>query len=165
MVGIMDMNTRKERFSLSYIEAVASHAGLQVVETKVDHDSVDGVLISDFGRRPRIEFQAKATARDVVRERHIDFPLSIKNYDDLRIEAINPRILIVLLIPQDTQEWVNQTDDELCLRQCAYWMSLKGQPASLNISSVTVHVPMANVFNSDQLTEMMQQTESRGEPC
>ena len=40
---------------------------LQVVETKVDHATVlmEFRLIADFGRRPRIEFQAKATARDV----------------------------------------------------------------------------------------------------
>ena len=68
MVGMMDQNEQKARFSLSYIEAVASQAGFQVVETRVDRDSVDGVLIADFGRRPRIEFQAKATARDVIGE-------------------------------------------------------------------------------------------------
>ena len=162
MVGLMDLNTQKSRFSLSYIEAVASHAALQVVETKVDHDSVDGVLISDFGRRPRIEFQAKATARDVVSGNYIRFPLSIKNYDDLRIESINPRILIVLIMPQEIQEWVNQTDDELCLRHCAYWMSLNGLPARPNDYSVTVYAPLANVFNGDQLTSMMQRTESTG---
>ena len=78
MLGMMNSNTQMSRFSLSYIEAVASHVGFQVVETKVDHDSVDGVLISDVGRRPRVEFQAKATARDLVMETHIHFPLTIK---------------------------------------------------------------------------------------
>lgn len=163
ILGMMNSNTQMSRFSLSYIEAVASCAGFQVVETKVDHDSVDGVLISDFGRRPRVEFQAKATARDLVRETHIHFPLTIKNYDDLRIEAINPRILVVLIMPQATEEWIHQTNVELCLRHCAYWMSLKGEPASSNTSSITVEVPMAQVFDSDQLTGMMQRTERRGE--
>ena len=165
MVGMMDQNEQKARFSLSYIEAVASQAGFQVVETRVDRDSVDGVLIADFGRRPRIEFQAKATARDVIGEGHIRFPLPVKNYKDLRIEAINPRILIVLIMPKETHEWINQTSDELCLRHCAYWMSLKGQPETLNTSSVTVHVPMTNVLNRNQLGDMMQRTERRGELC
>ena len=165
MVRIMNLNEQKARFSLSYIEAVASHAGFQVVETKVDHDSVDGVLIADFGRRPRIEFQAKATARDVIKDDQIHFPLSMKNYDDLRIETINPRILVVLIVPEETSKWISQTDDDLCLRHCAYWMSLKGQPASRNTANITVHLPMTNVLNSNQLTDMMQNTEQRGELC
>ena len=165
MVGMMDQNEQKARFSLSYIGAVASQAGFQVVETRVDHDSVDGVFIADFGRRPRIEFQAKATARDVVRAGQIHFPLPVKNYEDLRIEAINPRILIVLIVPEETDEWINQTDDECCLRHCAYWMSLKGQPETLNTCSVTVHVPMTNVLNSNELGDMMQRTERRGDLC
>ena len=161
----MDLNSQKERVSLAYIEAVASCAGYQVTEPKVDRDSVDGALIADFGKRPRIEFQAKATTRDVVKESYIHFPLPIKNYNDLRIDAINPRILIILIMPRETQEWVNQTDHQLCLRHCAYWMSLKGQPTSQNTSTVTVHVPMVNVFSNDQLVDMMQKTERRGALC
>ena len=158
----MDLNTRKSRFSLSYIEAVASYAGFQVEEVKVDLDSVDGTLKADFGMRPRIEFQAKATARDVVRDSHVHFPISVKNYNDLRIETINPRILIVLVMPEEVDGWVNQTDEELCLRHCAYWMSLTGELATPNIDNVTVRVPLGNMFDSDQLTAMMQRTERTG---
>ena len=158
----MDLNTQKSRFSLSYIEAVASHAGFQVEEVRVDFDSVDGTLKADFGKRPRIEFQAKATARDVVRESNVHFPLSVKNYDDLRLEAINPRILIVLVMPESIDEWINQTDEELCLRYCAYWVSLNGRPASSNQDTITVYLPLVNVFDSAQLTRMMQSTERTG---
>ena len=160
--GTMDENLQKSRFSLAYIEAVASRAGQVVAETKVDIDSVDGVFASDSGRRPRVEFQAKATSRDVVRGDNIHFPLSIKNYDDLRLDAINPRILIVLLMPDSIDEWLSQTDDELCLRHCAYWMSLKGEPESGNTSNITVRVPLTNMFNSEQLIDMMQKTNLRG---
>ena len=161
----MDTNTQKERFSLSYIQAVATRAGYVVEETRVDRDSVDGVLLADFGRRPRIEFQAKATSRDVVRGNNIHFPLSLKNYNDLRLDAINPRILIVLLMPQQVQEWVNQTDEELCLRHCAYWLSLEGRPETQNISNITVQVPLANRFDIEQLNDMMEKTATGGAPC
>ena len=86
-------NTQKARFSLSYIEAIASDVGYQVVEPRVDGDSVDGILMADFGRRPRIEFQAKATSRDLVTGANIHFPLSVKNYDELRADTLTPRIL------------------------------------------------------------------------
>lgn len=161
----MDLNSQKERVSLAYIEAVASCAGYQVTEVKVDRDSVDGILVADFGKRPRIEFQAKATARDVVRGNNIHFPLPIKNYDDLRIDVINPRILIVFLMPLETQEWVNQSDEELCLRHCAYWKWLEGKPIKPNTDTVTVRVPLTNIFNIEQLTDMMQRTERGDALC
>ena len=158
----MDLNTQKSRFSLAHIEAVASHAGFQVEEVKVDLDSVDGTLKADFGRRPRIEFQAKATARDVVRDSYIHFPLPVKNYNDLRLEAINPRILIVAILPQEIDNWINQTDEELCLRHCTYWKSLREEPPTSNQNTVTVHLPLGNVFNSPQLVDMMQRAERTG---
>ena len=48
-----------EQISLTYVRAVASQAGYQVTIPESDNDSVDGVLMAQFGRRPRIEFQAK----------------------------------------------------------------------------------------------------------
>lgn len=153
---------QKARFSLAYIEAVASVCGYQVVEPKVDRDSVDGILMADFGRRPRIEFQAKATSQNILSGNQLNFPLDIKNYDDLRIEAINPRILIVLLMPEKDSEWVQQTQEELCLHYCAYWKSLQGRPDSSNAYTVTVNLPTANVLAREQLIDLMQKAE-RGE--
>lgn len=161
----MTSNMQKSRLSLSYIEAVASHAGFGVDEPKIDYDSVDGTLKADFGRRPRIEFQAKATSQDVVRESCIHFSLPVKTYNDLRIEAINPRILIVLIMPQTPDEWLEQTQSALCIRKCAYWMSLKGRSETSNASNITVQLPLSNVFNVEQLTDMMQKTESAGAVC
>lgn len=165
MTELMTPNMRKSRLSLSYIEAVASHAGYWVDEPKLDYDSVDGSLKADFGKRPRIEFQAKATSQDIVRGNCIHFPLPLKTYNDLRDDAINPRILIVLIMPQPTDEWLEQTQSALCIRKCAYWMSLKGCPETSNTSSVTVRLPLSNVFNVEQLTDMMQKTESTGAVC
>lgn len=165
MSEAMTSNMQKSRLSLSYIEAVASHAGFWVDEPNVDYDSVDGTLKADFGKRPRIEFQAKATSQDIVREDCIHFSLPVKNYNDLRIEAINPRILIVLVMPQTTDEWIEQTQSALCIRKCAYWMSLKGRSETSNASNITVRLPLSNVFNVEQLADMMRKTESIGAVC
>lgn len=55
----MHPNDKKERFSLAYIAAVAAHAGFHVATPELDRDSIDGILVCDDGKRPRIEFQAK----------------------------------------------------------------------------------------------------------
>ncbi len=159
---MMSENMRKSRFSLSYIEAVASHAGFQVVEPKVDEDSVDGILMGDFGKRPRIEFQAKATSQNILRPDGVHFDLPVKNYEELRLETIVPRILIVMLMPDSPEDWLNQSADELCLRRCAYWRSLRDEPATSNSDSVMVRLPTEYIFDSDRLRWMMEQTERTG---
>ena len=85
-----------------------------------------------------------------------------KNYDDLRTDTMVPRILIVVLMPKDNADWLTQTEEELCLRQCAYWASLEGQPPTSNTASVTVQIPTSNIFSTKQLIDLMQKAE-RGE--
>ena len=157
-----DSNISKERFSLAYIRAVAAHAGFYTDEPQVDRSSIDGVLRADFGRGPRIEFQAKATSQDIHREDHLAFSLPIGNYRDLSQEAMVPRILIVVLMPQERAQWLHQTSRELCMRHCAYWLSMSGQPPVPNTTSVTVRIPVANIFGSEQLSDLMENVE-RGE--
>ena len=158
----MDLNTRKERFSLAHINAVATYANCDVIEPKVDRGSVDGILKRDTIEEI-IGFQAKATSRHIVSRdgRQLNFPLPIRDYDNLRT-AVTPFILIVVLLPEDETEWLAQSHDELCLRYCAYWLSLAGRPEVTNINNVTVHVPIANVFGSHQLTELVDSA-ARGE--
>ena len=54
------------------------------------------------------------------------FPLSLKNYDDLRSDSWAPRLLIVVLLPTEEEEWLVHSEDELRMRHCGYWLSLAG---------------------------------------
>lgn len=153
----MHPNDKKARFSLAYINAVAARAGYDVVEPKVDIDSVDGMLLTHYGRRPRLEFQAKATARDVVGDEFVTFPLPMKNYDDLRMDVIVPRLLILVVLPERAEEWLSHSEEELILRHCGYWLSLAGQPERENTKTVTVHLPREQRFNPEALHTLMNQ--------
>lgn len=133
LVRPVDDNDRKERFSLAYIGAVAAHAGYHLSELYgPDKDSVDGILMGDEDGRPRIEFQAKATSRDRLRGSHFSFPLPRKNYDDLRVRVLWPRILIVVVMPPEDAYWLVHSEEELRMRRCGYWLSLAGSPATTN---------------------------------
>lgn len=155
----MHLATRIERFSLAYIAAVAASAGYECVESNVDLDSVDGMLKSATGARPRIEFQAKGSTRSLLRVDHVAYPLSRKNYDDLRIETIAPRLLFVVLLPEDEAAWLSHSENELALRHCGYWLSLRGMPPVGNEQSVTVHLPRAQQLTVDQLKGLMAEAE------
>jgi len=158
----MDENDRKERFSLAYISAVAAHAGFQVVEGRpIDKDSIDGHFQGDEGRRPRIEFQAKATSASMLRPDRLVFPLSRKNYDDLRADVRVPRLLIVVVLPPSEGEWLMHSEEELRLRPCGYWLSLAGWPAATNIATISVTIPRAQIFDTSQLRELMGRADRR----
>ena len=152
-------NTSKERFSLAYIQAVAARAGYDVLEPKVDIDSVDGLLRSTVGRRPQIDFQAKATSRSVLQSSHVAYPLKLKIYEDLRVETVNPRILIIVLLPDDESEWMTHSEDELIMRRCGYWVSLRGEAAVQNTYQVTVKLPRTQLFDVAQLRDLMARAE------
>ena len=155
----MTPNMQMEQLSMAYIRAVAADAGCQIAEPVPDVDGIDGVLMATHGRRPRIDFQAKATYQDVLRDDGLHFRLPVHNYNQLRADTRTPRILIVLLMPEDRSEWLYQSNGELCLRHCAYWLSLEGCRPMSNQSNVTVRLPATNVFNSQQLNDLMLRAE------
>ncbi len=167
---MMDLSQRKEQFSRSFIRAVAAVAGYSIYEPEVDDDSIDlGIAGRSFAgvpRPPRIEAQLKCTAGDVLREDSLAYPLKRKNYDDLRKIAedlVVPRLLVVVCVPESESEWLRQTEEELALRRCGYWVSLSGQPETTNRTSVTVSLPRTNRFDVDSLRGLMERA-SRKEP-
>lgn len=83
--------------------------------------------------------------------------MKTKNYDDLRGEGfLVPRILVVVTVPVAAQEWLSQSEEEMILRHCGYWVSLREAPATENTHSVTVDIPRRNVFDVEALRRLME---------
>lgn len=154
----MHLTNKIERLSLAYVAAVAAKAGYELVESADDYDSVDGMLRAATGRRPRIEFQAKGSTRLLLKDDHVAYPLSRKNYDELRIETIVPRLLFVVLIPNEEDSWLSHSEDELIVRHCGYWHTLRGMPEE-DKATITVHLPRSQVLRPDQLADLMDRAE------
>lgn len=87
---------------------------------------------------------------------YIRYPLKVKNYNDLRKNALVPRILVVLLVPENLEDWLQQSEAEMCMRNSAYWMSLREPPETQNIANVTVCLPRSNQFTVPALKSMIQ---------
>jgi hypothetical protein len=157
----MDENQQKELFSHAYIRAVASVAGYGVHRPEPDDDSVD-LVVSARGplgsyRSPRLDIQVKCTAQDCLTAQEVRFPLKRKNYDDLRGEGfLVPRVLLVIIVPAAIEGWLSQSEEEMILRHCGYWLSLRDAPASDNAQSVTVSIPRRNVFDVAALRRLME---------
>ncbi|MEG4172388.1 DUF4365 domain-containing protein [Microcoleus sp. S13_C3] len=44
----------------------------------------------------------------------------------------------------------------LCLKRCAYWISLEGAASTDNKERVTISIPRTNIFSAETLTTIMQ---------
>lgn len=160
----MFITTQKEEFSYAYISAVASVAGysFQIAPRPLDLVGVDvtitGLVSPGSRRRTRLDLQLKCTSQDLLDNEGIRYPLEIKNYNELRNTNLDddPLLLVVVLVPEKVEHWLQQTETELCLKRCAYWVSLRNQAASTNQTNVTVYLPRQNVFSVDALKTLMQ---------
>ena len=163
----MDINQKKEQFSVAYVNAIAAQAGLSHAQPSVDDDSIDlslrGRGFCGKIRSSQLDLQLKCTSRDLVKDGFIRFPLPIKNYNDLRGEDILiPRYLAVLLVPELDSEWAELRDEELVLRNTCHWVSIRNLPEKNNLSTVTVEIPLAQRLTKDTLL-MLMQSASKGE--
>jgi hypothetical protein len=153
---------RQEQFSNAFVQAVAAVAGCAAAKPSVDNDTIDWTLSNRLARRPKLDIQLKCTANDAGTADAIRFSLPIKNYRDLIITDLsNPRILVLVVVPGQIDDWIEQGPERLLLRRCAHWASLLGLDESDNETTVTVDVPRANLFTVDALNRMMQQINNR----
>ena len=105
---------------------------------------------------PRLEIQIKGT-KDEPASGELVYDLKQKNYDDLRYHPVMvPRLLIVVAMPgDDPQGWVTQSDEQLVLRRCGFWLSLCGRPASGNDTKTRIRIPTNQRFDVATLQLLM----------
>ncbi len=148
---------------------MAACAGLGLSRPDTDY-GIDLSLhgIAARGRRlvesgSALDVQIKSTTRATVGADAVTFALEAKSYDDLRSTAARRvRILVLVVLPDDEADWLNQTEDELAVRGAAYWLSLRGAPASRAKAAVRVRVPRANLFTVAAVRDLMARLD-RGE--
>jgi hypothetical protein len=167
---MLPQNQRQEALSRAYVRAVAAKAGVICVETVQDL-GIDlflraverhGSSYRDTG--PQIDVQLKSTTRADVREAEIAYDLEVRAYELLRMNVPGcPRLLVVLVLPDDVAQWLSQSPDELILRRCAYWLSLRGAGPTPNQTTIRLAIPPANVFSVEAVQEMMKTLKAGGE--
>jgi len=114
-------------------------------------------------RNPQLELQLKCTSQNIISGEYVNFPLSLKNYEDLRgNNVLCPRYLVVLVIPEDIDSWSEHKENELILRNSCYWISIRDYPATSNRANVTVKIPLSQKLTKESLLRLMEQA-SKGE--
>lgn len=163
----IQMQDIESELSYAYLHAVASKAGFacEVAGRLADKHGIDATVrvlerirtesvLTDF----TIDIQLKATVKDLTESGgRFAFQIPVNQYDRLRSEsAANQKLLVLFRLPNDPNRWLSLTEDELALRRCAYWVSLRGAEPVANEEqrSKTVLVPRRNRFSPEALREI-----------
>jgi hypothetical protein len=151
---------QQEQFSIAYIRAIAAAAGYALEEITVDEDSVDCSITQrgNENKFPMIEslrVQLKCTYAHKPNSEYLTYPLSVKNYNDLRRNCMNPRILVILHIPENFEQWIQQNDNSITLNHLSYWLSIKGMPETQNKGTVSIDIPSTQKLTIEVVRNLM----------
>ncbi len=159
----------ESELSYAYLHAVASYAGMacNVGNRHEDNNGIDATLTAwvpfpngGYLTEVTIKVQLKATIIPPVDDgvNFSYFLRGVTRYNDLRTETVsNARLLVVLFLPENAQKWLDHSPDQLALRRCAYWQSLRCAPVTTNDSGATVKLPKNQVFNPQALIDLATQ--------
>lgn len=144
----------------AFVRAVAARAGVLCGKPESDFGldlfirgvEQEGRQYTDTG--PQVDIQLKSTTRAAVLEEEIVYDLEVRAYNLLRRPSASPRILVLLVLPEDERLWMRQSEDELILRHCAYWLSLADTAPTTNEATVRIRIPRSNVFSVDAVRSM-----------
>jgi hypothetical protein len=158
----------EEGISRAYVQAIAARAGVNTGSAHFDY-GIDGTLCRvqiRNGRRIdsgfKIDYQLKASTNWKVEDDYIVYDLEAKTYNDLVSRSKEgravPLILILLCLPKNASEWLENSEDYLLVRKCCYWTMLDGA-LTTNVEKVRIRVPRAQLLTPDSLNMLLMQVE------
>jgi hypothetical protein len=161
--SLLTANDREEELSRAYVQAVAAMAGYMTAEFKPDRDGTDMQIRAAGSMRPSLDIQLKATINlSPAKDGKFHYALRRRNYDLLREPTMVPNILVLLALPQVEAEWLTVTSEQLVMRRCAYWASLKGFPETTNKDTVIILIEDEDRFDVDGLKALMERARTGG---
>jgi len=174
MYSPLDDKDIESELSYAYLHAVASAVGVNCVCTNrhIDNRGIDATLTcwkrfdGSYKDEIDLKIQLKATIKKPSDsgEHYSYFFKGTKQYDFLRKETIGQhRLLVVLFLPSNQEEWLNVNSKQLILKNAAYWVSLRGAEASSNDTGKTVYFPKKQVLTPDNLLGIFEYL-SKNEP-
>jgi hypothetical protein len=158
-------NEIESELSYAYLHAVASMAGVSCkhVTRHEDNNGIDAQLTAwgpfpNGGYLNEIDLKIQLKAKKgipIEKDGHLSYFLQdedSKRYNDLRADTVSiHRILVVLFLPDIKGDWLGITEEELILKNSAFWVSLRGAGPSSNKTGQTVYLPKTQIFHPENL--------------
>lgn len=157
--GRLGEDACKESFSVAYIQALASLAGIAVEVRKIDYFGVDLELVDGPFR---VDVQMKGM-KERDPSKVISYDLPVGSYNQLADpERTVPGYLFVVEMPTRWEDWACQTEHDLVLRKSGYYAKVSGLEQSNNSTKQVVHVDRSNRVTPDFLVSALRMAR-RGE--
>lgn len=159
----MTENDKMEDLSIQYVQVLASMGGyFNQTGRDFGTDLTFRKANLSAGRSryltggKSIDFQLKSVHKRYTNiiGKYLVYNMEVKNYNDLveRKQAngdYTPLYLIVFVVPNRTDDWIEHSVNELKIRECAYWYEIDSNAAqSKNTSKIAIHIPLDNVVDS-----------------
>lgn len=166
--GTLASNEAQQQFSLAFTHAIVASARCTVSNIVSDVEGIDYTIrqVARHKRHSRaiVDVQMKCTYQDVLKDDGVHWKLLKDHYDALRDEETYVhKILVVLVVPRDHQDWLVSDEQGMLLRKAAYWANLEGLP-EITADSKTVVLPRENRFTVEQLLGILQRVGDGGTP-
>jgi len=157
--------------SYAYLHAVAARAGMacRQGDRHEDNNGIDAQVTAwapftsgGYLTEVNMNIQLKATfVEPKETDTHFVFDLRKQSrFDNLSAPTVNfQRFLVVLYLPRDDQEWLSHSVDQLVLKRCAYWVSVRN---ATGLTGTSVYIPKNQVFGPDQLRSFAEQLSHTG---
>ena len=166
-------NDIKEGISKAYVKAICNSAGYSLSIDEKDFG--DDITIKEIECRGTgktcpsghcIALQIKSTTINHIRDdgNFITYDLRNKNYNDLinNLDTATKKILIVLVLPINKNEWVSQNIESLIIKKCAYWIYLGGRGSVADNNNTTaIKIPKENIFSEESINEIIRKIKNK----
>jgi len=172
--GSRFLSQNQELYSQAYLDAIAAQSGCNVNWRHGARDrGLDGTIEfqGELGYRgmrcdgAQFDFQLKSlrvtsrVQKDVPGWKNrgqIPYDLELDTYDRLRSVRVSvPRILVLVLIPDDPTDWIRTNQYDMSLHHRAFWTHLGGDPASTNATQQRVFLPIQNALDANGLMDLI----------
>ena len=157
----------EELLSVAHVQAVAARSGVSISNFDKDF-GVDGTFrqITAIGNRRftsgyALDFQLKASINCALEPDYVVYDLEVKTYNDLVYRRLasdaTPCILILKVLPSDSDRWLTTMEEGLFLGGACYWEYLQGE-LSQNKQSVRIRILREQEFRPESLLRLMTST-------
>lgn len=161
----MRLEDKQEQLSLAVLHATCAKAGFAFnISGRIQdnwgwdagadvYERLDpAATLTDF----KIKFQLKATRQQLTfANGRYSFPVETPHYNRLRAAAgcDAPTYLVIFQMPANEEEWVHCSPEQLILRRCLRWVSLRGAEETAQ-GTITVYLPESHVLTPDALRKL-----------
>lgn len=158
---------RMEDMSIAYLQAICAKNGYDIWNARHDNDCVDcqiscnGFPINDgecvmYSPLVAVQMKASFAGVHILENGDVQYDIPARNYNYLvRTDRTIPYILILLVMYQDENLWIEHNANYLKLTKCAYWACLEGDEPTENRTSKRIVILGRNVLSPDALKEIM----------